>query len=189
VRNWDYRYCWLRDATFTLYSFVSAGYLDEARAWREWLLRAVAGKPSEIQILYGLAGERRLTEFELPWLPGYEGSAPFGSVTRRRPNFSSTSTAKFSRRCITRAALPGAEGRCRARGQGVARLSRIGLGQAGRRHLGSARSAPALHSFRMMAWVAFDRAVKAAARFGFEDRSSAGDNCGKHSRSSLQRGL
>jgi GH15 family glucan-1,4-alpha-glucosidase len=76
VRNWDYRYCWLRDATFTLYSLTSAGYHDEAAAWREWLLRAVAGKPSELQILYGLAGERRLTEMELNWLPGYEGSRP-----------------------------------------------------------------------------------------------------------------
>src|SRR5438874_6804694 len=71
VRNWDYRYCWLRDSTFTLYSLLTAGYLEEAKAWREWLLRAAAGKPSEIQIMYGLAGERRLTERELPWLPGY----------------------------------------------------------------------------------------------------------------------
>ncbi len=76
VRNWDYRYCWLRDATFTLYALMSAGYVDEARAWREWLLRAVAGAPSQLQSLYGLAGERRLTEFEADWLPGYEGSSP-----------------------------------------------------------------------------------------------------------------
>src|SRR4029079_19060646 len=72
-RNWDYRYCWLRDATFALYALVRNGFLDEARAWREWLLRAVAGKPSQAQIMYGVAGERRLTEIELPWLPGYEG--------------------------------------------------------------------------------------------------------------------
>jgi GH15 family glucan-1,4-alpha-glucosidase len=76
VRNWDYRYCWLRDATFTLYALMIGGYTDEARAWREWLLRAVAGKPSQINIMYGLAGERRLTELELDWLPGYEGSSP-----------------------------------------------------------------------------------------------------------------
>jgi GH15 family glucan-1,4-alpha-glucosidase len=74
VRNWDYRYCWLRDATFTLLALLDAGYRDEARAWRNWLLRAVAGRPAEAQILYGLAGERRLPERELPWLPGYEGS-------------------------------------------------------------------------------------------------------------------
>ncbi|MDP9295742.1 MAG: glycoside hydrolase family 15 protein, partial [Actinomycetota bacterium] len=76
VRNWDYRYCWLRDATFTLYSLLSAGFDEEARAWRDWLLRAVAGKPEELQIVYGPAGERRLTELELDWLPGYEKSAP-----------------------------------------------------------------------------------------------------------------
>lgn len=76
VRNWDYRICWLRDATFALYALVLGGYLDEARAWRQWLLRAVAGTPAQMQIMYGLGGERRLTEIELPWLPGYEGSAP-----------------------------------------------------------------------------------------------------------------
>jgi GH15 family glucan-1,4-alpha-glucosidase len=76
VRNWDYRYCWLRDATFTLYSMLVGGYTEEAVAWRNWLLRTVAGDPADIQIMYGVSGERRLTEFELPWLPGYEGSAP-----------------------------------------------------------------------------------------------------------------
>jgi GH15 family glucan-1,4-alpha-glucosidase len=76
VRNWDYRFCWLRDATFTLYALLGAGYTDEAAAFREWLLRAVAGDPSQIQVLYGLAGERRLTELELPWLGGYENSRP-----------------------------------------------------------------------------------------------------------------
>jgi len=76
VRNWDYRYCWVRDATFTLYALLLAGYHDEARAWRGWLLRAAAGHPAELQILYGIAGERQLTELTLPWLPGYENSAP-----------------------------------------------------------------------------------------------------------------
>ena len=76
VRNWDYRYCWIRDATFTLLSLMTAGYQDEARAWREWLLRAVAGEPSKLQIMYSIAGDRRLDEFEVPWLPGYERSAP-----------------------------------------------------------------------------------------------------------------
>lgn len=76
VRNWDYRFCWVRDATLTLQSLIQAGYLDEARDWREWLLRAVAGSPAELNILYGLRGERRLTELELPWLQGYEKSAP-----------------------------------------------------------------------------------------------------------------
>jgi GH15 family glucan-1,4-alpha-glucosidase len=76
VRNWDYRYCWIRDATLTLYSLLKSGFTEEARAWREWLLRAAAGKPSELQTMYGLSGERRLTELELPWLDGYEGSRP-----------------------------------------------------------------------------------------------------------------
>jgi GH15 family glucan-1,4-alpha-glucosidase len=76
VRNWDYRYCWLRDATFTLYSLMTAGYIDEAAAWRHWLLRAVAGEAKELQIMYGAAGERRLSEWEVDWLPGYEDSAP-----------------------------------------------------------------------------------------------------------------
>jgi GH15 family glucan-1,4-alpha-glucosidase len=76
VRNWDYRYCWLRDATFTLYALMNAGYIDEARAWRSWLLRAVAGDPAKAQILYGVGGQRRITETELDWLPGYAGSRP-----------------------------------------------------------------------------------------------------------------
>ncbi|MCB4825017.1 glycoside hydrolase family 15 protein [Roseicella aerolata] len=76
VRNWDYRYCWIRDATLTLYSLVTSGYTEEAVAWRRWLLRSAAGRPEEMQIMYGIAGERRLPEMELPWLAGYEGSRP-----------------------------------------------------------------------------------------------------------------
>src|SRR5262249_15399171 len=76
VRNWDYRYCWVRDATFTLYALMLAGYREEACAWRDWLLRAVAGDPARLQILYGVSGERRLIESEVDWLPGYEGSMP-----------------------------------------------------------------------------------------------------------------
>jgi GH15 family glucan-1,4-alpha-glucosidase len=76
VRNWDYRYCWLRDATFTLNALLLAGYNEEAAAWREWLLRAVAGSPKDLQIVYGVTGTRRLDEIELPWLPGYKGAKP-----------------------------------------------------------------------------------------------------------------
>jgi GH15 family glucan-1,4-alpha-glucosidase len=75
-RNWDYRFCWLRDATFTLYALLICGYRDEARAWREWLLRAVAGQPHDLQIMYGISGERRLWELEIPWLEGYAKSRP-----------------------------------------------------------------------------------------------------------------
>ena len=76
VRNWDYRYCWLRDATFTLQAFMHLGYYDEALAWRDWVVRAVAGSPEQVQILYGVGGERWLPELIVPWLPGYEKSAP-----------------------------------------------------------------------------------------------------------------
>ena len=76
VRNWDYRYCWLRDSTLTLDALMRSGYLEEATAWRDWLMRAVAGAPAQLQIMYGIAGEHRLNEIELPWLPGYEDSRP-----------------------------------------------------------------------------------------------------------------
>ncbi len=75
-RNWDYRYCWLRDSTSTLQALLAAGYLAEARAWREWLLRAVAGQPADLQIMYSIDGTRRLPELVLPWLAGYENSKP-----------------------------------------------------------------------------------------------------------------
>ena len=76
VRNWDYRYCWLRDSTFTLLALMHLGYHDEARAWRDWLTRAVAGSPEQIQIVYGVGGERWLPEMIIPWLAGYENSSP-----------------------------------------------------------------------------------------------------------------
>jgi len=76
MRNWDYRYCWLRDTTFTLLAMTTAGYYEEATGWQDWLLRAIAGSPDQIQILYGLAGERQVPEWEVDWLPGYEGSRP-----------------------------------------------------------------------------------------------------------------
>jgi len=76
VRNWDYRFCWLRDATLALLAMMNAGYFEEAVAWRDWLVRAIAGSPQQMQIMYGLAGERRIPEMTLDWLPGYENSAP-----------------------------------------------------------------------------------------------------------------
>jgi GH15 family glucan-1,4-alpha-glucosidase len=76
IRNWDYRFCWIRDSTLTLYALLTSGHREEAQAWRQWLLRAAAGNPKQLQIMYGLGGERRLTEFELPWLPGYLNSSP-----------------------------------------------------------------------------------------------------------------
>src|SRR5262249_49631627 len=76
VRNWDYRFCWLRDATLSVIAMLNAGYRQEAAEWRSWLLRAVAGDPADLQIMYGLGGQRRLDEREIEWLPGYEGSRP-----------------------------------------------------------------------------------------------------------------
>jgi GH15 family glucan-1,4-alpha-glucosidase len=76
VRNWDYRFCWIRDAALSLDALMAAGYVEEATRWRDWVMRAVAGDPEDLQIMYGVAGERRLEEYELPWLPGYEGSTP-----------------------------------------------------------------------------------------------------------------
>ena len=93
-RNWDYRYCWLRDATFTLLALMHAGYREEAQAWGAWLRRSVAGTPSQVQTLYGLAGERWLMEWEVPWLAGYRRrTARCASATPRARSCSSTSMA------------------------------------------------------------------------------------------------
>ena len=93
-RNWDYRYCWLRDATFTLFSLMGSGFVDEAKQWRAWLLRAIAGSPERMQILYKLDGGRRLPEFEVPWLSGYETHNRCGLATRPPNRCSSTFMAK-----------------------------------------------------------------------------------------------
>src|SRR5712664_3943939 len=143
MRNWDYRICWLRDATFTLYSLMSAGYFDEARDWTQWLLRAVAGDPSQLQILYGIAGERRLPELELDWLPGYEGSRP------RRVGLA-PSEAGWS---LQRALMGYLEKIWQVPDEGIWEV------RGPRRHF--------THS-KVMAWVAFDRAVKGVEQFGLE---------------------
>jgi GH15 family glucan-1,4-alpha-glucosidase len=167
VRNWDYRFSWLRDATFTLYALMLAGYNDEAVAWRDWLLRAVAGDPAALQIMYGPAGERRLTEFEADWLPGYEGSAPvrvgnaaagqfqldvYGEVMdalhqSRRAGIGGQAAAWDLQRVL----LDFLEGAWRQPDDGIWEV------RGPRRHF--------THS-KVMAWVAFDRAVKAVDRFG-----------------------
>jgi GH15 family glucan-1,4-alpha-glucosidase len=169
VRNWDYRYCWLRDATFTLYSLVTAGYRDEAKAWREWLLRAVAGNPSELQIMYGLAGERRLAEWEIDWLPGYENSRPvhvgnaasqqfqldvYGEVLdamyqSRRYGLEPDENAWRVERAITE----WLESNWDKPDEGIWEIR------------GPRR--PFTHS-RMMAWVGVDRAIKSAENFGLD---------------------
>jgi len=99
-RNWDYRYCWLRDASFTLLALMNLGYYDEARAWRDWLLRAVAGSPAQVQILYGITGEKQLPERELPWLRATKVRARSVSATQRSHRFSSMFTARSLMRCL-----------------------------------------------------------------------------------------
>jgi GH15 family glucan-1,4-alpha-glucosidase len=161
VRNWDYRYCWLRDATLTLLALLHADHTDEAADWRRWLLRAVAGSADDIQIMYGVAGERRLTEVEVPWLPGYEGSAPvrIGNAASEQLQldvFGEVMVALYQAR---KHGLAIEKPAWQLQKNLIRQLERIwhepddGLWEirGGRRHF--------VHS-KVMAWVAFDRAVR-----------------------------
>jgi GH15 family glucan-1,4-alpha-glucosidase len=169
IRNWDYRYCWVRDATFTLYALMLAGYTAEAAAWRDWLLRAVAGKPSQLNIMYGLAGERRLPEMELNWLPGYEGSAPvrIGNAAWEQFQLDVYGELMDAMHLARRGGLAPDENAWRVE-------------RALTDHLESTWSEPDngiwemrgpkrhfTHS-KVMAWVAMDRMVKAVENFGLQ---------------------
>ncbi|MEU6461713.1 glycoside hydrolase family 15 protein [Streptomyces sp. NPDC046976] len=161
VRNWDYRYCWLRDSTLALGALLTAGYQEEAEAWRNWLLRAVAGDPAALQIMYGVAGERRLPESELPWLPGFAGSAPVrignGAVEQLQldvygevmDSLSLARSAGLPTRphmwSIQRALMDFLASAWRQPDQGLWEV------RGGRRHF--------VHS-KVMVWVAADRAVR-----------------------------
>ena len=168
-RNWDYRFCWLRDATLTLLALTNMEYYEEARAWRDWLLHAAAGSPAQIQIMYGIAGERRLTEVELPWLPGYAGSRPvrvgnaaygqlqldvFGEVmdllhqARRGALVPRETDWAFQRALLTHL-----EGIWRSPDEGIWEF------RDGPRHFTYSK---------VMAWVAFDRGIKAVDTFGLD---------------------
>ena len=162
VRNWDYRFCWLRDSTFTLIALMDSGYLDEARAWRDWLQRAVAGNPEQARILYGIAGERLLPEIELDWLPGYEGSAPV--------RVGNAASSQFQ--LDVYGELFDALYQARLRGMPEDREG-WRIGQALMKHLDHAWREPDegiwevrggrkhfVHS-KVMAWVAYDRAIRA----------------------------
>lgn len=166
VRNWDYRYCWLRDATFTLYALMVNGYTEEAHAWREWLINAVAGKPSEIQIMYGVAGERRLTEIELDWLPGYEGSSPvrIGNASHKQYQLDVYGEIMDALYFARRVGLEPSENAWRIQ-QSLMEFLETGWKmpdeglwevRGPRRHF--------THS-KVMAWVAVDRAVKSVEKF------------------------
>jgi GH15 family glucan-1,4-alpha-glucosidase len=168
-RNWDYRYCWLRDATLTLYALMTAGYQEEARAWRDWLLRAVAGSPAQIQIMYGLGGERRLPELELDWLPGYEGSRPVrvGNAASRQLQLDVFGEVMDALHLSRRVGLGAHEAGWALQRALMEHLETIweepdeGIWEVrGRRRQFT-------HS-KVMAWVAFDRAVKGVEEFGLE---------------------
>ena len=169
VRNWDYRFCWLRDATFTLYSLMQAGYAQEAADWSHWLLRAVAGDPAQLQIMYGVAGERRLTEVQLPHLCGYENSAPvrIGNAASEQLQldvFGEVMDAMHLARemkidCdpaywhLQRHLVDYVEANWDKPDEGIWEI------RGPRRHF--------THS-KVMAWVAIDRAVRAVEEFGLE---------------------
>jgi GH15 family glucan-1,4-alpha-glucosidase len=167
IRNWDYRFCWIRDATYTLYALMGSGFMDEARAWREWLLRAVAGKPDRIQIMYGIAGERRLTEFELPELPGYEASRPvrIGNAASEQLQLDVYGELLDSAYLARRKGLLKSEAGWELGRALVNHLEEIwtepdeGIWEirGPRRHF--------VHS-KVMAWVAVDRAVRIVQEFG-----------------------
>src|SRR5258706_4794391 len=169
VRNWDYRICWLRDATFTLYSLMSAGFHAEARAWRDWLLRTVAGDPSQLQIMYGLGGERRLPELTLDWLPGYEGSRPvrIGNAASRQLQLDVYGEVMDALHLSRRVGLADEQASWALQRNLMEYLETIWnepdegiLDVRGRRR-------DFTHS-KVMAWVAMDRAVKAIEQFGTE---------------------
>jgi GH15 family glucan-1,4-alpha-glucosidase len=169
VRNWDYRFCWVRDATLTLYALIENGYTDEACAWRDWLLRAVAGTPSQLNIMYGLGGERRLTELELDWLPGYEESRPvrIGNAAYLQTQLDVFGEVMDLLYQTRRAGLPAAE-----EAWHVQRALLDHLEAAWREPdegIWEVRGPPRhfTHS-KVMAWVAFDRAIKSVEEFGFD---------------------
>jgi len=168
-RNWDYRYCWLRDATFTLNALLLAGYRDEAAAWREWLLRAVAGNPDDLQTLYGVAGERRLEEYEVGWLPGYDHAAPVHVGNAASQQFQLDVYGEVMDTLhLARAA--GLEPEPHAWQIQLALLAFLASNwqqpdegiwevRGARRHF--------THS-KVMAWVAFDRAIKDTQSYGLD---------------------
>jgi GH15 family glucan-1,4-alpha-glucosidase len=169
VRNWDYRYCWLRDATFTLYALLESGFTEEAVGWRNWLLRAVAGDPADLQIMYGPAGERRLTELELPYLPGYERSRPvrIGNAAVNQLQIDVYGEVMDALFLALRSGVDTDRDVWALQSELIGFLERIwsepdeGIWEVRgpRRHF--------THS-KVMAWVAFDRAIKTVERFGMK---------------------
>jgi GH15 family glucan-1,4-alpha-glucosidase len=168
-RNWDYRLCWLRDATFALWALMNCGYFEEAAAWQNWLLRAVAGSPDQVQIVYGLAGERRLTELELSWLPGYEHSKPvrIGNAAAEQVQLDIYGEIASVLHHARKARLPGNEPGTALEWKLLEHLEKtwteadhgIWEVRGPRRHF--------THS-KVMAWLAFDRAIQSCQQFGLD---------------------
>ena len=185
-RNWDYRYCWLRDATFTLLALMNGGYSDEARAWRDWLFRAVAGNPDQIQIMYGLGGERRLTEWEAPWLPGYAGSQPV-RIGNDAANQTQLDIYGELMDALYHTVLQGLAPTARTAPIGQAILGHLAkIWDQPDEGIWEVRGPPQhfTHS-KVMTWVAFDRAIKIAERLG-------GDNpaeCWRKLRDEIQQDI
>jgi GH15 family glucan-1,4-alpha-glucosidase len=166
-RNWDYRFCWLRDATLSLLALMNAGYFDEARAWRDWLLRAVAGSPSQMQIMYGLAGERRLTEWEVDWLPGYAGSRPvrIGNAAHAQLQLDVYGEIMDALHQARRGAIPENTAAWALQRALLEHLE--GIWQDPDEGIWEVRGARQHFTYsKVMAWVAFDRAVKSVEEFG-----------------------
>ncbi len=169
VRNWDYRFCWIRDATLTLYALLSSGYREEARAWREWLLRAAAGHPSEMQIMYGLAGERRLTEYEIPWLPGYADSRPvrIGNAAYQQLQLDVYGELMDALYACHRYGLEASPLAWEMQKQLLQYLETIW--ERPDQGIWEVRGEPRHFTFsKIMCWVAFDRGIKLVEQFGLE---------------------
>jgi GH15 family glucan-1,4-alpha-glucosidase len=168
-RNWDYRFCWLRDATFTIYALINGGFLDEARRWRDWLLRAVAGDPDDLQIMYGVGGERRLTEYHIRWLDGYEASKPvrIGNKASAQLQLDVFGELLDTLYVARKAGLSPDEATWPVERALVAHLAKVwhrpdsGIWEVrgAKRHF--------THS-KVMAWLAFDRAIRMVEEFAVE---------------------
>ena len=168
-RNWDYRYCWLRDATLTLLALIDAGYTDEALAWRDWLLRASAGSASQLQIMYGLAGERRLTEWTVEWLPGYEGSSPVrvGNAAHGQLQLDVYGELMDASYQARRAGLPSSPAAWNFQLTLLSQLEKVWTEPD--HGLWEVRGQPRHFTYsKVMAWVAFDRAIRMVEQFGVE---------------------
>ena len=169
IRNWDYRFCWLRDATLSLLALMNAGYYEEAGAWRDWLLRAVAGVPSQAQIMYSITGERRLTEWEVDWLPGYEGARPvrIGNGAHGQIQIDVYGEVMDALYQAQRGGLASSADAWALQQAFLAHLAEIW--REPDRGIWESRRPERHFTFsKIMAWVAFDRGAKIAQEFGLE---------------------